>query len=349
MVGTFGTVLSSLLAERLIKALGTARVTAISVLMTACALLGMGFVQHYWIVLLLAVPLGLGAGTIDTAMNNFVALNYKATHMNWLHSFWGIGATAGPAIMALFLTRGDWHGAYRTISYVLFGIALLLALSIPLWKRVGHAPALHEHRSAVPISKLLRLPGAPFACLAFFAYCAAEYATGLWASTYFVKVKGVAPDVAASWASLYYLGITAGRIISGFAAIKLKSRTLVRIGHGAILLGMLCILFVPDAGLLAGLLLVGLGCAPIFPSLLDQTPGFFGVEYSQGMMGLQIASAYLGSALMAPLFGWISPFIGIGAWPFYLLVFICIMIFSTESTLRLVSKDTAHLDTEPKS
>ncbi len=336
MIGTASTVTSSLLAERLIKALGTARVAFISVLLTALALMGMGFVQHYWIVLVLAIPLGLGAGTIDTALNNFVALNYKATHMNWLHSFWGVGATAGPAIMALFLSSGNWHGAYRAISLALFSISLLLALSIPLWKRVGHAPVLHEHRKAIPLKKLFRRPGAVFACLAFFTYCAGEYSAGLWASTYFVQVKGVTPDTAASWASMYYLGITLGRLVSGFAAIRLKSRTLVRIGNLAILLGLLGLITLPGAGQLIGLLLVGLGCGPVFPSLLDQTPEFFGVEYSQGMMGLQIASAYTGSALMAPLFGWISPFIGIGFWPFFLLIFFGVMIFSTENTLRSV-------------
>ncbi len=338
VIGTGGTVLSSLLAERLIKALGTGRVALISMLMTAVALMGMGFVQQYWMLLALAVPLGLGAGTIDASLNNFIALNYKATHMNWLHCFWGVGATASPAIMALYLAAGSWRGAYRTISFALFGISLLLVLSLSLWKRVGHAPSLHEHRAATPILTLIRRPGAAFACLAFFAYCAAEYSTGLWASTYFVEVKGLEPDTAASWASMYYLGITLGRLASGFAAIKLKSRTLVRIGNGMILLGILGLLVLPGAGLLAGLLLVGLGCAPIFPSLLDQTPGFFGIEYSQGMMGLQMASAYTGSALMAPLFGWISPYIDIGSWPFFLLAFFAVMIFSTESTLSSVTK-----------
>ena len=343
VVATAGTVISSLLSQRLIKALGTGRVALISVSMTAVALLGMGFVQQYWVVLALAVPLGLGAGTIDAALNNFVALNYKATHMNWLHCFWGVGATAGPAIMALYLAGGNWRGAYQTISFALFGISLLLAISIPLWKRVGHAPAVHEHHAAVPMNKLIRRPGAVFACLAFFTYCAGEYAVGLWASTYFVQVKSVAPDTAASWASMYYLGITLGRLLSGFAAIRLKSRTLVRIGNVAILLGLLGILTLPGAGQLVGLLLVGLGCAPIFPSLLDQTPDLFGAEYSQGMMGLQLASAYIGSTLVAPMFGWISPYIGIAAWPLFLLILFGVMIFSTVWTQRAVVKAAAKL------
>jgi len=341
IVVTFGTVVSSLLSERLIRNFGTGKVAAFSVFLTAGALLGMGFVQSFWVVLALAVPLGLGAGTIDAALNNFVALNYKAAHMNWLHCFWGVGATAGPAIMALFLAVHNWRGGYLTVSLILFCVALILAFSMPLWKRVGGVTPLHENHAAVPRRELLRRPGAVFACLAFFTYCAAEYSTGLWASTYFVKVRGVATDTAASWSSMYYLGITLGRLFSGFAAIKLKSRSLVRIGQAAILLGLLIILVLPGAGQLVGLLLVGLGCAPIFPSLLDQTPDFFGAQYSQGMMGLQLASAYIGSTLLAPLFGWISPFIGISAWPFYLLALFVLLIFSTERTHGAVKKANA--------
>lgn len=338
IVATVGTVASSLLSERMIKTFGTGKVAAFSVLLTAVALLGMGFVQHFWVVLALAVPLGLGAGTIDAALNNFVALHYKSSHMNWLHCFWGVGATAGPAIMALYLVTNNWHGAYRTISFALFGISLLLVFSFPLWKRVGEISHVRESRTVIPRRVLIRRPGATFACLAFFTYCAAEYATGLWASTYFVKIRGVTPDTAASWASMYYLGITLGRLISGFAAIRLSSRLLVRIGQAAILLGLLVVIALPGAGQLVGLLLVGIGCAPIFPSLLDQTPDLFGTEYSQGMMGMQLAGAYLGSTLMAPLFGWISPVIGLGAWPLYLAMLFGLLIFSTEWTHRSVRK-----------
>ncbi len=351
IVGTVGTVISSLLSERIIKTFGTGKVAAFSIFLTAAALLGMGFVQQFWGVLVLAVPLGLGAGTIDAALNNFVALHYKATHMNWLHCFWGVGATAGPVIMSLYLAKNNWHGAYQTISIALFGISLVLAFSLPLWKRVTGASAIHESHTVIPRRVLIRRPGAVFACLAFFTYCAAEYATGLWASTYFVEVKGVTPDTAASWVSMYYLGITLGRLASGFAAIRLSSRMLVRIGQGAILVGLLGILLLPGAGLLAGLLLIGIGCAPIFPSLLDQTPGLFGAGYSQGMMGLQLAGAYLGSTLMAPLFGWISPVIGLGSWPFYLLAVFALLIFSTERTHWSVKKAgaaNAELAAEPE-
>ncbi len=345
---TVGTVVSSLLSERLIKAFGTGKVAAVSVFMTAAALMGMGFVRDFWVVLALALPLGLGGGTIDSALNNFVALHYRSSHMNWLHCFWGVGATAGPAIMALYLARNNWHGAYRAISLTLLGISLILAVSLPLWRRMGGGDAApHESKAPTPRRVLLRLPGAVFGCLAFFTYCAIEFSTGLWASTYFVNVKGVAPDTAASWASLYYLGITLGRLASGFAALKISSRTLVRIGEGALLAGVLAVIVLPGAGVLVGLLLMGVGSAPIFPSLLDQTPHLFGAQYSQGMMGLQFAGAYLGGTLLAPFFGLISPVIGLWTLPIYLLIITGIMVFSTERTHWAVRKSELRAASQP--
>lgn len=335
---TVGTVTASLFSERILKRFGTGKVAAVSVFLTAAALMGMGFVGKFWVVLALAVPLGLGAGTIDAGLNNFVALNYRAHHMNWLHSFWGVGATAGPVIMSLYLAGGNWHGAYRTVSIALFVISGIMAVALPLWKRVGSAAHAEQHGVApVPKLELIRRPGAVFACLAFFTYCAAEYMFGVWSGTYFVKVKGIAPDIAASWVSMYYLGITAGRFLSGFASFKLKSRTLVRIGQCAILAGM--IILVPFNGIVqvVGMLLIGAGCAPIFPSLLDETPRLFGAKYSQGMMGLQFASAYLGSTLMPPLFGLLSSVIGLGSWPFYLAVLFGALILSTERTQQLAA------------
>ncbi len=353
IVSAGGTVLSSLLSERMIRRFGTGAVTAVSVLMTSLALMGMGFVREFWVILLLAVPLGLGAGTVDAALNNFVALHYKANHMNWLHCFWGVGATAGPMIMSLYLTKNFWHGAYRTVSLTLLGIVGILVCSLPLWKRIGQKAAASGeggvHAEILPRRVLLRRPGAAFMCIAFFTYCAAEYATGLWASTFFVNVKGIAPDIAASWASMFFLGITAGRLLSGFAALKLSDRMLVRIGEGMILFGVLILLLpLPNTLLIAGLLLIGLGCAPIFPSLLDDTPQLFGAQHSQGMMGLQLASAYAGGTLMAPLFGWISPFIGLSAWPWYLLAIFAIMIVATERTQWEVAKAGAIKDEIPE-
>ena len=335
VVTTGGTVISSLVSERLIRRFGTARITAASVAMTAAALVCVSVSGRFHALLLCCVPLGLGAGTVDAALNNFVALHYKSTHMNWLHCFWGVGATAGPLIMSFYLARGAWRVAYRTVSPTLAGIALLLVVSLPLWRRFGGAAG--DGAAAAPTKKraLLRLPGAVSACLAFVAYCGMEYAAGLWASTYFVQVRGLGADVAASWASAYFLGITGGRLAAGFLAMKLSDRTLVRLGLGLAALG-LCVLLLPLPGAfpLAGLLLLGLGSAPVFPCLLDQTPALFGAGYSQGMMGLQMAGAYIGGSLMGPLFGWLSPAIGVGAWPCYLLALLCVLAAATEYTQR---------------
>ncbi len=335
VVAAVGTIASSLLAERFIRRFGTAAVTAASVLMTALALMGMGFVQHFWVVLLLAVPLGFGAGTVDSALNNFVALHYKARHMNWLHCFWGIGATAGPMVMALYLAKNNWHGAYRAVSLTLLCIAVILAASFPLWRTFSAPAGQSGNGQPVPKRILIRLPGVWSACLAFFVYCGAEFAVGLWASSYFVSVKGIAADTAASWAAMFYLGITGGRFLSGFAAMKLSDQTLIRIGLGLILAGTAW-LMLPFSGAsqAVALGLIGLGCAPVFPSMLDQTPKLFGEAYSQGLMGLQFAAAYAGGTLLCPLFGWLSPVIGLGMWPVYLLALFAVLAFATEYTQR---------------
>lgn len=334
-----GTVGSSLLSERLIRRFGTATITAASIFMTAAALMGMGFVQRFWVMMLLAVPLGFGGGTVDSALNNFVALNYKASHLNWLHCFWGVGATAGPMVIALYLARNNWHGAYRAVSLTLLCIASLVTLSFPMWKLFPCVAAHGKGAKPVPKSVLLRVPGVFAAGLAFFFYCGSEVATGLWASSYFVSVKGVAPDTAASWAAVYYFGITAGRLLSGFAALKFSDRTLVRAGLVLLLAGV-GVLLLPVSGFsqVVGLCLVGLGCAPIFPSLIDQTPKLFGAERSQGIMGLQLAFAYAGSTLLGPLFGWLMPVIGLRAWPVYLLAMFGLLIVATEYTQKKAAK-----------
>ncbi len=334
VVTAVGTVVSSLLSARLIRRFGTATVTAASILMSAIALFGMGFAGRFGTVLLLAVPLGFAAGTVDSALNNFVALHYRANHMNWLHCFWGVGATAGPAIMALYLTKNNWHGAYRTVSLALFGIAALVLASFPLWKRMTASAQQAVDGQPASGRALLALPGVVTACLSFFAYCGAEYAAGLWASSYLVRVRGVAADTAAGWAALYYLGITVGRFVSGFAALRLSGRTLVRLGVAIALMGVLALLFMDGTAQAGALFLVGLGCAPIFPSMLEQTPKLFGAANSQGIMGLQFAAAYLGGTLLCPLFGWLSPLIGLGAWPAYLLALFLLLAFFTEYTQR---------------
>ncbi len=345
IVALCGTVLSSLVSERMIKRFGTGPVAAISICLTIIGIAGISFTNSFYVLLALSIPLGIGGGTVDSALNNFVALNYEAKHMNWLHCFWGIGATGGPLVVSAFLVSNNWRGAYRTIGLVLVGVVTVVIISLPLWKKVakkrlerGDAVQGEQAKDLAPTPKrvLLKLPGAPFAIMAFAAYCAVEYSAGLWASTYFVNVKNVTPDVAASWAAMYYFGIMGGRLISGFLAMKLSDRTLIRIGQAIAILGII-IIMLPLGGLfpVAGLLLAGMGCAPIFPSMLDATPKLFGEKYSQGMMGVQLAGAYIGGALLSPMFGWVSPVIGLEAWPVYLLAIAAVMIFATERGYKL--------------
>ena len=319
---TGGTVISSLLSVRAIRRFGTGGVTAVSVLMTAAALFGFSYAKDFVFLLLLAIPLGLGAGSIDAALNNYVALHYKASHMSFLHCCWGVGATISPLIMAYYLQQsGNWRGGYHTVSLIQFALAAFLLVTLPLWNKVPHTVSQEVAAEAKLIDNRLaiRKQGAFLAVLSFFFYCAGETTAGLWAATYFVNVRGVTPSVAATWGSLFFFGIMGGRLISGLLAIKVREKTLINIGIVLAALGALVLaLPLPGAGSLAGLMLYGLGCAPVFPNLIHITPKRFGAAYSQAIIGLQMAAAYVGSTLAPPLVGWIGQKYGFGGMPFYL-------------------------------
>ncbi|MDP3447751.1 MAG: MFS transporter [Eubacteriales bacterium] len=347
---TFGTVISSLVSVRVIRRFGTGGVTAACVLLTASALLAISFTKSFVVLLLLAVPLGLGGGAIDAALNNYVALHYKASHMSFLHSFWGVGATISPLIMSQFLKQsGNWQGGYRFVSVIQLSLALIMFLTLPLWGKVPHAvrdellgdPIEIDNRAAI------KKRGVIFAVLAFFFYCAGEAAAGLWAATYFVSVRGVDPSVAASWGSLFFFGIMGGRMISGLLAMRVKERVLINVGLTIAVVGALLLaLPLPQMFSLAGLLLFGLGCAPVFPNLIHITPQRFGVQYSQAVIGLQMAAAYLGATLMPPLVGWIGQDFGFSWLPFYLLgclaaLYVTIIVCNRKTGFGLTKKETA--------
>lgn len=341
MIVSCGTVLSSLMSARLIQKFGTGVVTAVSVGMTAVALLGVGFSHSFVFLCILSVPLGLGAGSVDAALNNFVALHYEARHMNWLHCFWGVGATAGPFIMSLWLARnGSWNMGYRTIGVIQSVLVVLLVVSLPLWKRAaGQADTQGGGGAAVSLSlkKVLQIPYAKPVLLSFFCYCALELTLGLWGGSYAVLQYGVSSKTAAAWTSLYYLGITFGRLISGFVSMKLSNRQLVRTGQICVLAGIaLFLLPLPLWKLPAGMCLTGIGCAPIYPSMLHETPKTFGDDLSQAMMGVQMAFAYVGSTFMPPLFGFLSDHFGIILLPFYLLAALFVMAVCTERVSHAV-------------
>ena len=330
-----GTIISSLLSDRLTRKLGTGRVTAISVGMTAAALFGFSISGTYWMTLLWAIPYGLGAGSVDAALNNYVALHYASRHMSWLHCFWGVGASVGPVIMGAAITGGrGWNSGYRIISILQIILTAILVFSLPLWKGRGEEKKENE---AAPLSlrQIIDIPGAKSVMLCFFCYCALEQTTGLWASTFLVLRWNVSAEQAATLAGLFFIGITTGRAISGFATFKFNDSQMVRIGQGIMLAGII-IMLLPISKTLAmiGIVAIGVGCAPVYPSLIHSTPDHFGADKSQAIIGLQMASAYLGTCLMPPLFGVLANALSIGLMPFYLLALLALMIVTHEQLCR---------------
>lgn len=321
------TMVSSLFSVRAVRRFGTGKVTVASVLMTALALLGISFAPSYYIVVLLCVPLGLGGGCVDAGLNAFVAEHYQSRHMSWLHCFWGVGSMIGPVIMSRSITAGSWRGGFSTVSSLQFILFFILLFSLPLWKRViamsNEGAVSHNEVAAKSEDKgmvyVLRMKGVKAALFSFFFYCATEATMGLWGASYLTEFKGASAAQAAKWVSYFYFGITFGRFITGFATIKLRNTTLIRLGQGIILLGALLMLLpVPVLLNAIGFVLVGLGCAPIFPCMLHETPTRFGKEDARVVMSFQQAVACVGSTIMPPLFGflaeqstflWFAPFL----------------------------------------
>ena len=343
MIISLGTILSSLQSDRLTRTLGTGRVTAISVGMTAAALFGFSISTQFWMLCLWAIPYGLGAGSVDAALNNYVALHYESRHMSWLHCMWGIGASVGPYIMGAALTRGaGWQMGYRIISGMQVVLTIMIVLSLPLWKAKTTADAGEQEATpakALTLKQIFRIPGVKEVLVTFFCYCSLEQTTSLWASSYLVLNRGISPETAASFASLFFLGITAGRALCGFLTLKLNDAQMVRMGLGLIAMGVVLLLLpLGETAALAGLLLVGFGCAPIYPSLIHGTPGRFGAENSQAIIGVQMASAYIGNCLMPPLFGLLAQHISASLLPAYLLVILVLMAVMHESLIRKIAK-----------
>lgn len=332
MIISIGTITSSLLSDRLTRRFGTGKVTACSVALTAVALMGFSVAPTFVWLCIIALPYGLGAGAVDAALNNYVALHYKASHMNWLHCFWGVGATAGPYIMGACLTRGlSWSSGYRTIGYIQIVLTAVLFITIGLWGNGQTGEHKDNHRKEIGMLGLLRMRGAKPALLSFFGYCALEQTAGLWAASYLVLNLGMGKEMAAKWASFFYLGITAGRMISGFLAARLKDHQMIRLGLGVAMIGILSLMLpLPKTVICVGLILIGVGCAPIYPCLLHETPQNFGEEYSQAIMGMQMATAYVGITVMPPIFGLLVNVVGIGFYPVYMLVILGTMIFGIE-------------------
>ncbi len=375
-----GTVVSSLFSDFLIRKLGTGFVTAISVGMTALALLGFSFATAYWHLCVLAIPYGLGAGAVDAALNNYVALNYNAKHLNWLHCFWGVGAAISPYIMSFALMSGlGWNNGFRIVFYIQIALTAILLFALPLWKKakkgsgfqpisqfddleykkvsnmLPQTPDIHNQTQFTPFESqkeqittekkknffsVFKIKGVWLVLIAFFAYCALEQTTGLWATSYLVQYRGVEPTIAAKFASFFYIGITAGRAFAGIFADKIGDKTLIRVGSGIILAGILLVALplkstVPS---LVGLIIIGLGCAPIYPAIIHSTPTNFGKDNSQSVIGLQMAFAYIGITAMPPLFGVIAQYINIGLYSLYILFFAVSMIVTMEILNAITKK-----------
>jgi fucose permease len=361
MIISAGTIISALLSDRMTLRFGTGKLTAVSVGLTAVALFGFSVAPNYWVLALIAIPYGLGAGGVDAALNNYVAIHYASRHMSWLHCMWGIGASVGPYIMGFALSNGQgWSWGYRYISIIQIVLTVIIVFSLPLWKErqggsvtagttqdknVSDTAANGEKNETVAVKPLgirgvLAIRGAKEILVMFFCYCAIETTSGLWASSYMVDHDGISKVTAASLASLFYLGITAGRALSGFMTIKFDDPTMIRIGQAVLGIGVL-IMILPMSGHIAtvvGLVLIGLGCAPIYPCVIHSTPFYFGVERSQAIVGVQMACAYAGSLAMPPLFGLLAQHISIALYPWYLLVLLALMVAMHEILRHKVAK-----------
>ncbi|TFV81623.1 MFS transporter [Microbacterium sp. dk485] len=348
MIIAGGTILSSLASERVTRRFGAGLVTAVSVGLTAAALVGFSVSGSFWMLCLWAIPFGLGAGAVDAALNNYVALHYAARHMNWLHSFWGLGASISPFIMSYALTAElGWSSAYLIVGLIQAALTFVLLISLPLWGKVNQiSPDDHtvepsgKGSAHVPLARALRIPGVVSILVAFFAYCALETTVILWASTWLVTDRGVAAATAAAFASLFLLGITAGRFLAGFFADRVGDRQLIRGGFATVGVGVV-LLALPvqtDALALTGLVLAGLGCAPIYPAIIHSTPVNFGRRNSQAIIGIQMAAAYTGSTFAPPLFGALSAWTGMWVFPLFLGALVVLGLLMSERLNRLVAR-----------
>lgn len=362
MVISAGTIISALLSDRATLRFGAGKVTAASVTLTMIALFGFSFSTQYWMLLLWAIPYGLGAGGVDAALNNYVALHYASRHMSWLHCMWGLGATVGPAIIGYTLSAHQgWQRGYQIVAILQLVLTFIIMVSLPLWKaRPGQASAQPKITSdastsadssspstssepptsaaperALSLREVLRIPGAKEILVCFFFYCAVEQTSMLWASSYLKLWRGLDGKTAAQMASLFFIGITVGRGLSGFVTMKLNDTQMIRLGEIILCVG-LAIVMIPGPLWLAfaGLILAGLGCAPIYPCIIHSTPAHFGAKNSQAVIGVQMATAYMGSLAMPPIFGVVARHTSFAIMPFWLFAATVIMALMHEALVR---------------
>ena len=337
-----GTIVSSLLSDRLTLRFGTGKVTAFSVATTALALFGFSVTKNYWLLFVWAVPYGLGAGSVDASLNNYVALHYASRHMSWLHCMWGLGASVGPYIMGYALTGGKgWAVGYRYVAMLQSALTVVLFATLSLWKERNQTPEREQNTPRKPLSlkEIVTISGAKEELVTFFCYCALEQTAILWGSTYLVQLLHVDKERAASLASMFFIGITSGRFLSGFLTMKFSDEKMIQLGEGIILLGVTVMLLpLGETAAIAGLLLVGLGCAPIYPCVIHSTPAHFGEENSQAIIGVQMASAYTGTLLMPPVYGILANRFTPALLPWFLGAILVLMTVMSEQLNRKTAK-----------
>ena len=349
-----GTILSSLNSEKLNRRFGTGKITAISVFLTAIALFGFSISHSFLMLCLFAIPYGLGAGSVDAALNHYVALHYSSRHMSWLHCMWGLGASVGPYIMGFVLQRGEpWNRGYLIVSIIQFILAIILFCSLSLWKKnpeelkenaastaKQEAPKQEAPKQrALSLREVFAIPGAKESLASFYGYCALEQTVGLWAGSFMVLALGMEEKLAASYVALFYFGITFGRFLSGFFTMKWKDEQMV-LGGSAIVFFGIFLLFTPwsKALVLPALILIGLGCAPVYPSVIHSTPYNFGVEHSSALIGAQMAAAYVGTLIMPPLFGVLGRSFSMKLFPYYSMFLLLFMVFTYRRMLQVTKK-----------
>ena len=340
MIISVGTIISSLMCDHIQRKYGTGKITAVSIALTAIALFGFSMSTEFWMLVLWAIPYGLGAGGVDAVLNNYVALHYKSQHMSWLHCMWGLGASISPYIMSFSLIRLDsWNYGYLIVSIIQIVLSAFIFTSLPLWNKAEKLSVenIEIECDTPPLTfrEVFSIAGAIPCFLAFFGYCALEMTTSLWASSYLVETKGISPEAAAGFASMYYIGITVGRGINGFLAMKFNDRFLVRLGLGIIGTGILLVILPFHSVLsLIGFVVMGLGSAPVYPCIMHMTPDIFGKDKSQRMIGMQMAFAYMGFLTVPPLFGIIANHISIALLPIFVLILLVIIMFMHEMLLK---------------
>lgn len=343
MIIALGTIISALCSDKLTYKLGAGKVTAISVAMTCAALFGFAFSDSIFELIIWSIPYGLGAGSVDAALNNYVAIHYTSRHMSWLHCMWGLGASIGPYLMGYAVSSSKgWEQGYIYVGLIQIVLTVVLILSLPLWKSRNDITDGNEGGEDIKPMKLadiIKVPGVKAVLITFFCYCALESTAGLWAASYLQMEKGISKGTAASMASLFFIGITVGRAVNGFLTIKLSDTKLIRLGQGLVLAGVLLLMLPLNIGFTyAGIVVVGLGCAPIYPCVIHSTPIRFGAEKSQAIVGVQMASAYIGTMIMPPLFGILGENISMMIWPVFLLIVLIVMIIMHERLVRITDE-----------